>query len=658
MAKKQLADLDFGGAYLPKNLPSPVNSGDALSLGYAQSNFAVDSTTQIIDRLVYVDTATTAVLTGTFTASGSNTLTWTASAPTSINGVALNTTDNGGLGTYVLIKNQTGTTANSGAQINGVYRVTATGTGTMTMVRVSEMDTASEIITKSVIVKNNASISVGNICNSVWTFTSTFGASTAFVLAPNMGVVSSANNGITFTQQFVGIGTGLQISSGLLSIIQATANGTTYTNTQTPTLAYLATIQKRYARAVTGGAVTLVEGECFSNEIQFTGTLTSNSTILTTASITYNKILVVTNSTSGAFTLTFNGVSIPQGQTVILMLNGIQTAYQVDIRANTRSKAVTGGAVTLSFDETLADSLTFTGTLTSNSTVTPQSFSGYRYITNSTTGAFTLTVGGLLIPQGSTVKVLQSGTTCTFLKSTLDTLAGTSDVFAIVSNETEFVTAMTSASIKTVILASDIILTATSATIAMGCDKNFPMTGYSVTLGNQTHNWSGGFNLKFIARLKAGGTSTVLNLTGALYVCVYDSGGFSGTSLQPSATSAYESIVGGAGITGNANLSQSWWYTAQQASSSSTAPSSDKAVSGAWSGGTDYEFTVTVAGAVVGDGIVVTPNSQLYGSINTAGTNPHIYASVSATDTVKVTFRVDTYVTLASSSAFNVKVIK
>lgn len=76
-----------------------------------------------------------------------------------------------------------------------------------------------------------------------------------------------------------------------------------------------------------------------------------------------------------------------------------------------------------------------------------------------------------------------------------------------------------------------------------------------------------------------------------------------------------------------------------------------------WSGGTNYEYTVTVSGATVGDAVIVNPDSVIYNAIITASTDLKIYAYVSAVNTVKVNVRVATYVTIGTSDTIRITTV-
>ena len=522
-----------------------------------------------------------------------------------------------------------------------MYRVTAVGSGTLTLLRVSELNTTAMLMFRDVIVKNNVAITSANLANSVWSNVTTLGASSAFALASDMSVVSSANNAITYGQQYYNVGTGLQVTAGALSIIQGTAMGTSFTNTQTPTLAYLSTMFKRYTRAVTGGSVTLVEGETMCQEIQFTGTLTSNLTVLTVASVTYNRRIVITNGTTGAYTMTFNGVSIPQGYTVELLLTGIQTAVLLDIRQSVVSIATTGGATTLTPIQSNSTYITVTGTLTSGSTITPQSSYGVRFINNATTGAYAVTIGGLVIPQGSTVKCFQNGTSLTLMNA-IDSIYGNIvNGMALVSNEAELVWALTSANVKAIALLANVTTTATSASLAIGSNKAFVPTGFNLTLGAITHTWTGGFTLFFYDTLFAN-TSCVLNLTGALKINRLNCQAT--VTLTPSIASNYQVNDGTLPTLSNTTLVA--WFT--PSGSTGVASQSTSVVESNWSGNTNYEYTVTIAGATVGQTVSVSPDSNLYSAVKTAGSGFHYMGVVTSANTVKVTMRVDTYITTTS----------
>ena len=80
------------------------------------------------------------------------------------------------------------------------------------------------------------------------------------------------------------------------------------------------------SKAITGGAVTLTAAEASNAVIAFSGTLTSNATI--TFPTTVQRVWVVSNVTSGAFTLTVksgtgNTVVVTQGRRGIVFSDGV-----------------------------------------------------------------------------------------------------------------------------------------------------------------------------------------------------------------------------------------------------------------------------------------------------------------------------------------------
>ena len=79
-------------------------------------------------------------------------------------------------------------------------------------------------------------------------------------------------------------------------------------------------------------------------------------------------------------------------------------------------------------------------------------------------------------------------------------------------------------------------------------------------------------------------------------------------------------------------------------------------IEASWSGNTDYEYSVTVTGAVAGDFCMIMPNDTVMGSINTASADWKGYAYCSSANTVTVVCRVSSFISV--SGTFTVKVIK
>lgn len=81
-------------------------------------------------------------------------------------------------------------------------------------------------------------------------------------------------------------------------------------------------------------------------------------------------------------------------------------------------------------------------------------------------------------------------------------------------------------------------------------------------------------------------------------------------------------------------------------------------VQGSWSGTTNYVYSVTVTGAVVGDFCIVTPDEDVFSNIQTAGTNWEGYAYCASANTVTVVCRIGSFINIPASSIFTVKVIQ
>lgn len=76
-----------------------------------------------------------------------------------------------------------------------------------------------------------------------------------------------------------------------------------------------------------------------------------------------------------------------------------------------------------------------------------------------------------------------------------------------------------------------------------------------------------------------------------------------------------------------------------------------------WSANTDYAYTVTVAGASVGDAVVINPNSSIYNKLDTAVTSFEVRGYVSAANTVTMLVRTGSFISLASGDTLKVSTI-
>jgi hypothetical protein len=153
-------------------------------------------------------------------------------------------------------------------------------------------------------------------------------------------------------------------------------------------------------------------------------------TFAAVATLTSTWCVSVTNQGSGVLTLTGTGGQLIDGATSITLnpgescfvFSGATALYTVGrgrsilFNISLLSKAVTGGSVTLSTSEASSVAQKYSGVLTSDCTVTLPAVVQVYYITNITTGAFSLTfrspgVGAtVIVPQGQSAVLLCDGT--------------------------------------------------------------------------------------------------------------------------------------------------------------------------------------------------------------------------------------------------------
>jgi hypothetical protein len=149
------------------------------------------------------------------------------------------------------------------------------------------------------------------------------------------------------------------------------------------------------AKSVTGGTVTLSSAES-SNVIQeYTGTLTSNCTVILPPTV---QLYSLQNKTTGSFTLTFKTTAVgattvilPQGQTLIVVCDGsnVYNASSATVSSIT--------SLTLGNGTAAAPSLNFLG---DNTTGLYLAASGQLGFAIAGANAGTLTATGLLLPVG------------------------------------------------------------------------------------------------------------------------------------------------------------------------------------------------------------------------------------------------------------------
>lgn len=81
-------------------------------------------------------------------------------------------------------------------------------------------------------------------------------------------------------------------------------------------------------------------------------------------------------------------------------------------------------------------------------------------------------------------------------------------------------------------------------------------------------------------------------------------------------------------------------------------------IQGSWSGNTNYQYNVTVAGAAVGDVCIFSPDEDVMANLNSANASWYGYAYCSSANTVTAICRISSYITIPTSSILTVKVIK
>jgi hypothetical protein len=146
---------------------------------------------------------------------------------------------------------------------------------------------------------------------------------------------------------------------------------------------------------VTGGTVTLTSAEAASIIQEYTGTLTSNCTIIVPPTV---QLYSFRNDTSGAFSLTFSTgavgaltVSLPQNQTILAICDGTNV-----YNAQTSTSSFIN-ALTLGNGSAAAPSLSFTGSATTGLYLAASNQLGFAI---AGVNAGTLAATGLRLPVG------------------------------------------------------------------------------------------------------------------------------------------------------------------------------------------------------------------------------------------------------------------
>ena len=148
-------------------------------------------------------------------------------------------------------------------------------------------------------------------------------------------------------------------------------------------------------KSVTGGTVTLTSPEAASIIQEYTGTLTSNCTVIVPPTV---QLYSFRNNTSGAFTLTFSTgaggaltVTLPQNQSIIAICDGTNV-----YNAQTSTSSFIN-ALTLGNGSAAAPSLSFTGSATTGLYLAASNQLGFAI---AGVNAGTLASTGLRMPVG------------------------------------------------------------------------------------------------------------------------------------------------------------------------------------------------------------------------------------------------------------------
>jgi hypothetical protein len=148
-------------------------------------------------------------------------------------------------------------------------------------------------------------------------------------------------------------------------------------------------------KSVTGGTVTLTSAEAASIIQEYTGTLTSNCTVIVPPTV---QLYSFRNNTSGAFSLTFSTgasgaltVTLPQNQTILAICDGTNV-----YNAQTSTSSFIN-ALTLGNGSAAAPSLSFTGSATTGLYLAASNQLGFAI---AGVNAGTLASTGLRLPVG------------------------------------------------------------------------------------------------------------------------------------------------------------------------------------------------------------------------------------------------------------------
>lgn len=181
----------------------------------------------------------------------------------------------------------------------------------------------------------------------------------------------------------------LQLTESVVVVSNGATGFNTYAYGRSNSFAFT-----QLSQVVTGGTLTLTAAQGASIIQEYSGTLTSNQTVILPATV---QLYSLQNSTSGAFTLTFrtagigSTVIVGQGQTAFVVCDG------TNVYSTTSNTAASFSTATLSPGSVGAPSLNFLGN-TNTGLYLPAS-SQIGFAVNGTNG-MTLTTTGLNVPVG------------------------------------------------------------------------------------------------------------------------------------------------------------------------------------------------------------------------------------------------------------------
>jgi hypothetical protein len=182
----------------------------------------------------------------------------------------------------------------------------------------------------------------------------------------------------------------LQLSESFVIVSNGSSGYNTYGYGQSATFVFT-----QLNKVVTGGTVTLSVVEASSLIQEYSGTLTSNCTVILPPTV---QLYSLQNKTTGSFTLTFKTTSIgattvvlPQGQTVIAICDGTNVYNAQTATSNVIS------ALTIGNGSAAAPSLSFSGDATTGLYLAA---SGQLGFSTSGSNRMTLSSTGLAVPNG------------------------------------------------------------------------------------------------------------------------------------------------------------------------------------------------------------------------------------------------------------------